>query len=339
MTGSSNAVVGSIYYFGDSIGYNINDCDLGYWPPGNICPVSPVGSAATQSFSLYPLKETSSRCYLPGRSTPVGRWVNGIAIYNAVNGESYNNQGSWRYITPIYEQNDYDICGGKPDASGIYSHRKFSKCLAQKTGDTGSDHSPVYGWMNDGFPIYGPYQSPYTVARSCWKTRTYTAASSTGCGSNYARSANCVPVNPYTFGIDKSKSSANAGPSTTSTVLSVEGYRISAASGLFFEDYYYDSTCTDVTGYTNYVYLDENNGHTHGDFGYHYHVTLDSFPYVAGPSFYGCAASTAGQVVTRYYLCVNFRIKKAIVVILLVVLVIIIFIINLINIIIAFIQY
>mmetsp|Transcript_22895 Transcript_22895/g.38187 ORF Transcript_22895/g.38187 Transcript_22895/m.38187 type:complete len:138 (+) Transcript_22895:992-1405(+) len=46
-------------------------------------------------------------------------------------------------------------------------------------------------------------------------------------------------------------------------------------------------------------YLDAYNGHSHGDYGYHYHVTLESdvqkiaaFPYFVGPKFRGCLSAT-----------------------------------------------
>jgi hypothetical protein len=67
---------------------------------------------------------------------------------------------------------------------------------------------------------------------------------------------------------------------------------ISAASGLFLQDYYWDKTCTAQGGPA----LDQYNGHTHDYLGYHYHVTrtrdangvfTEAFPYLAGPTLYG----------------------------------------------------
>ena len=39
--------------------------------------------------------------------------------------------------------------------------------------DDGSAHSPVHGFANDGYPIYGPYQDADTLAVSCWVERDY----------------------------------------------------------------------------------------------------------------------------------------------------------------------
>ena len=43
-------------------------------------------------------------------------------------------------------------------------------------------------------------------------------------------------------------------------------------------------------------YLDSFNGHDHDGLGYHYHVTIDAdgagtYPYMAGPKYYGCRAA------------------------------------------------
>lgn len=83
-----------------------------------------------------------------------------------------------------------------------------------------------------------------------------------------------------------------AGPSLTGTVSTQSGNTISAASGIYFEDYYYNSTCYAQGG----KYLDSHAGHSHQPMGYHYHVTIDSngvgtFPYVGGPRYYGCRST------------------------------------------------
>jgi hypothetical protein len=83
-----------------------------------------------------------------------------------------------------------------------------------------------------------------------------------------------------------------SGPSLTGTVSTQSGNTISAASGIYFEDYYYDSACYAQGG----AYLDSHAGHSHEPMGYHYHVTIDSvgtatFPYVGGPKYYGCRST------------------------------------------------
>ena len=44
------------------------------------------------------------------------------------------------------------------DSTGQYFHRSFTTCLSERIGDQlGIGHSPIYGWLNDGLPIYGPF--------------------------------------------------------------------------------------------------------------------------------------------------------------------------------------
>src|SRR4051794_19627072 len=70
----------------------------------------------------------------------------------------------------------------------------------------------------------------------------------------------------------------------------MSGNVISAASGIFYQDYWYNRSCTTC--------LDEHNGHDMQDGrGYHYHVTvrqnpaggrlIPTFPYTFGPTYAG----------------------------------------------------
>jgi hypothetical protein len=83
-----------------------------------------------------------------------------------------------------------------------------------------------------------------------------------------------------------------SGPSLTGTVSTQSGNTISAASGIYFEDYFFNSTCSAQGG----LCLDSHAGHSHEPMGYHYHVTIDStgaatFPYISGPKYYGCRST------------------------------------------------
>lgn len=103
-------------------------------------------------------------------------------------------------------------------------------------GDYGQGHSPVYGFSNDGYPIYGPYQAAATLALSCWAKRVYTSTSPTGCGSN---KRTCVLKDPLDY--TKGYTTVATGPAIGQTVDSYSGYSISAVSGVYFQDYYYDA--------------------------------------------------------------------------------------------------
>lgn len=282
-TGKTTAVAGSTYIWGQDLGYKSTACNLGYWPPGPSCPTK---SALTYTFDLTPGTETrAAGCYTPGGS--LGRFVNGVGIFNSKDGQSYNNGDIWHNNAPEFEIYDLDPCWGHA-AGGDYHHHNHPYCLAERLGDNGTSHSPIYGWIGDGYPLFGPYQAKDTLVQSCWKKRDYSASSATGC-SDGKRSCQLQDQWDYT----KGTKSVTSGPSLTTTVNSLSGNAISAASGIYFEDMYYDSACTSLGD----EYLDAYNGHSHDPYGWHYHVTIDSnllpvFPYIIGPKFKGCVAST-----------------------------------------------
>jgi hypothetical protein len=107
---------------------------------------------------------------------------------------------------------------------GIYSHRQFSKCLADRVGDDlGSSHSPVYGWIIDGFPIYGPYNDAGVLANSCWKRRDYSQVknATTGCGAGAYNKRGCLLKNMYDITAGTASLAADQyGPDIGRTILS-----------------------------------------------------------------------------------------------------------------------
>jgi hypothetical protein len=164
--------------------------------------------------------------------------------------------------------------------------------------DPGTAHSPIYGYVVDGYPIYGPWYANGVLAQSCWKKRDYAAGSPTGCGVAGART--CLLADQY----DTTKGTIpapDAGPNTGGTVPSpASGNVISTNSGLFLQDYYWDQTCTAQGGPA----LDQYNGHSHDNLGYHYHITrtvdasgnfTEAFPYLVGPTLYGAVADMSDQ--------------------------------------------
>ena len=254
--------------FGGNVGYIGSSCGLGYFPPTVSCPVP---KQTTVIFPLNPNVEGSTGGCFTASGSPIGYWVNGVAIYSPSSGHSYQNSDVWHYVNPVFDQYDVDICLGSVDStSGQYYQRTYSSCLMNRLGEVlGSDHSPIYGWMNDGIPVYGPYNGPSILAQSCWVKASYSSGTR----------------------VD--------GPSISSTVLSDSGNSISAASGLFFEDYSFDSSCYNILD-TDSPNLDYHNGHSHGDYGYHYHTTVDSslkptFPFVVGPKYKACLKNSPSR--------------------------------------------
>ena len=217
----------------------------------------------------------------------IGYWVNGISIFGASDGASYNNGNVWFSSALAFELYDLDICGGHA-ANGEYHHHQNPNCIQEMLGDTSdardstSGHSAIYGWMLDGYPVYGPYQANGLQATSCWKPRDYGASSATGCGTDNVRS--CVLNDPYDY--TQGTTTVTAGPLTTGSVTSQSGNTINTVSGVYIQDFYYNSSCTGSDAGA----LDEHNGHSHGDLGYHYHVT-ETYPFMGGPKYYGCQSS------------------------------------------------
>ncbi len=289
-SGKTTAVAGGISTFGANIGYKTSPpgCSQGYWPPESVCPVK---ASLSLTWNLQPAAETrTDGCFTPVLGV-IGYWVNGVSVFGASDGQSYKSASVWHNSAPEFEVYDLDVCNGHA-ANGNYHHHHFPRCLQLALGDTGNAHSPVYGWALDSFPIYGPFQSNAVYATSCWLPRDYQATSGTGC-SDSTRS--CTLLNPedVSQGV-VSVPVGSAGPSLTGTVTTQSGNVIAASSGVFVEDYYFSPSCAAQGG----KYLDSHNGHSHGDLGYHYHVTTNAegeglYPYMAGPKFYGCVSNGA----------------------------------------------
>jgi hypothetical protein len=283
--GSPTVSTGDVVEFGQDIGYDNFNCDLGYWPPGPECA---VGQDVSGLIPLEPVAAGDTDCETG--ADKLGLWVSGTAIYGWTDTQSYNNDGVWLNLATKLEVYDIDICGGHAGFGGEYHHHGSSSCLIDLLEDDGTGHSPIYGIAADGYPVYGPWQASDTLAQSCWKTRDYdTVDSETGCGESGVRSCTLIDPTDPSAGTE---TAASNGPSTSDTVLSLSSNEFLAESGLYYEDYWFDSSCPDLGDEA----LDVHNGHEHDDLGYHYHVTVelqddghftDVFPMHIGPSFAG----------------------------------------------------
>jgi len=293
IAGTTSAYAGQVVEFGEDIGYRSSrtNCTTtggdGYWPPGPECPTN---QGKQVYFPAEPAAQDDEDCETG--LGPIGLMVNGTSIFNWWDGQSVSNN-QWLTLAPIAEQYDVDICGGHA-AQGNYHHHFYTTCLANLVGDDASQHSPIYGYSADGYPLYGPYESTDTLAVSGWKTRDYGASvNEAGCDTEGERS--CVLVDPYD--ISKGVTQVANGPGTDETVTTLSGNRFVATSGYYFEDYYYAGEAVEGAR------LDENNGHdTQDGRGYHYHITLTkdengkltpAFPFTIGPNFKGKLGSNA----------------------------------------------
>jgi len=285
--GQTSATVGDVIVFGQNIGYNSSNQNCpttggeGYWPPGPVCPTN-------QNHAIYITHEpTPNTTDCETGLGMVGILLNGTSIFNWGDGQSYGNN-VWYNLAPVAEQFDVDICGGHA-ANGEYHHHFYTSCLANLLGDDGTNHSPLYGYMADGYPIYGPYESSGTLAVSGYEVRDYGASPSEG-GCNTPQQRTCT-LNSATDLSQGVNTNVTAGPDIGATVQTLSGNSLEAVAGYYFEDYYYSNKA--AVG----VQLDQHNGHNNNDGrGYHYHITLvknasdalvPAFPYTAGPNFYG----------------------------------------------------
>jgi len=292
IAGSTTANVGQVVEFGESIGYSSSHCSLGYWPPGPDCPIP---SSKSVNFPIQPVESGDPDCYTT--SGPVGMLINGVSIYNWWDGTSYKNKDVWHTMAAWSEYYDLDLCSGHA-TKGDYHHHTFPNCLALLLKDNGTKKSPIYGFAADGYPIMGPFISDGLLAKSCWQTRQYDDPSSpTGCGE--ANKRTCLLVDQYDYSKGTVQTS-NPGPDTTSTVRTRSGDLIQTSSGFYFEDHFYNSSCTEQGD----EYLDEFNGRYDRVYGYVYHSTISDltlnpdsiksvFPHFIGPRFFGNLHSNA----------------------------------------------
>lgn len=114
---------------------------------------------------------------------PLGLWVNGVALFNLLDGFAYDpatgrevmggsGTGLWVRNAVVVEQPTFDKSNAHQPQNGQYHYHDNPVALRYQLGDnvaydaaTGSyredlsrlHHSPILGWSDDGYPIYGPY--------------------------------------------------------------------------------------------------------------------------------------------------------------------------------------
>lgn len=124
--------------------------DIGPWA-GN--PNTPVNQNFVFKITRNPTQNTGTATVVGLGS--VGVWSNGVVMFNAKDGMSYNNAGIWNRNAYYWEGGSFDDCLGHPAPNGAYHHHVNPDCLYDKTAST--VHSPVIGYAFDGFPVYGAY--------------------------------------------------------------------------------------------------------------------------------------------------------------------------------------
>lgn len=215
-----------------------------------------------------------------------------------------SGDGIWRRNAAYGEIQTFDSCQGHQPGSGTYHYHVNPVCLRAQLNDnvvlvknsrvgafyqeksSGFTHSPILGWAQDGYPIYGPYgysdptnaSSPVRRIVPSFQLRNITTRTSLPAWSL-----------PNHTGISQTLTSSQYGPPVSA----------SYPLGRYLEDYDYIAGLGD---------LDQYNGRTtvtpeFPNGTYAYFVTIDSsgnpaFPYILSGQYYGTASGGQVQSVT-----------------------------------------
>ena len=121
--------------------------------PWNANPNTPVNKNFVFKITRNPTPNNGTLINTPLGHT--GVWSNGVSIFNAKDGMSYNNAGIWNRDALFYEGISFDSCLGHPSGQGEYHHHVNPTCLYNDADNV--NHSPIIGYAFDGFSIYGAY--------------------------------------------------------------------------------------------------------------------------------------------------------------------------------------
>ncbi len=232
--------------------------DIGPWEAN---PNIPSNQNFVYKINRYPEMNAGALIETPMGHT--GVWANGVSIFNAKDGMSYENEGVWNQNAVVVEAISFDECLGHPAPNGEYHHHLNPTCLYND--EDSLIHAPIIGYAFDGFPVYGAYgnknpdgSGEISKMYSSYQLRTITERTTLPDG----------------------------------TILSASEYGpdISAIYplGYYLEDFIFINGSGD---------LDEHNGRfcitpDYPDGIYAYFVTLDddgnaAYPYTFGPEYYG----------------------------------------------------
>ena len=218
-------------------------------------------------------------------------------------GGAASGDGIWRRNAAYGEILTFDTCEGHQPNDGDYHYHVNPLCLRAQLNDnvvlvrntrvgaiyqektSGWTHSPILGWAQDGYPIYGPYgYSDPTNPHSAIKR----IASSFQLRSITTRTSLPTWSLPNHSGVSQQLLTSQYGP-PVSTMYPL---------GRYIEDYDYVAGLGDLDQYNgrSTVTPDFPNG------TYAYFVTIDAngnpaFPYVISGQYYGAASGSMVQSV------------------------------------------
>ena len=126
--------------------------DIGPWTAN---PNTPSNQNFCFRINRNPQENTGTKTETP--MGHIGVWSNGVSIFNAKDGMSYNNGNIWYQDALYFEGISFDDCLGHPAQNGEYHHHVNPTCLYDDNDD--QNHSPIIGYAFDHFPIYFEYFS------------------------------------------------------------------------------------------------------------------------------------------------------------------------------------
>lgn len=146
----------------------------------------------TQAFPAYPTNQhvlykiprnpTVPTSKTQNKGGAIGYFVDGVAMFNSWDAQYWNgaaevgstgNSGYWNRDAYVNEGATFDPANAHQPGSGQYHYHANPPALRYLLGDhvnfnptnkaytestsTPTQHSPIIGWVADGYPIYGPY--------------------------------------------------------------------------------------------------------------------------------------------------------------------------------------
>jgi len=257
---------------------------------------------------------------------PIGLGVNGVAIYNGSDANSYASgsgqdspmgSGIWNRDALLNEGATFDPANAHQPPTGQYHYHVNPIALRYQLGDhvtytasgntyaeatSSPAHSPILGWAFDGYPIYGPYgySNPLSAAGGVRLMTSGFAKRNGSNGTDNLATTGRVSLPQWAAtaqGRSTSLSSGQQGP----------GVSTSRPIGYYMEDNAYLGDLGKVQG----VDFDLNQYNArycvtpdYPNGTYAYFVTLNSsatpvFPYLVGPQYLGNVSGGSVSSVTE----------------------------------------
>lgn len=262
----------------------------------------------------------------------IGYFVDGVAMFDSRDGyvwtgsaESSSGTGYWNRDAYVNESATFDPAYAHQEQTGTYHYHANPIALRYLIGDhvsysattktysestnTVTKHSPLLGWVRDGYPIYGPYGYSISNNAASGMRRMISGYVLRNGANGTDNLTNTVRVNLPAWA-QRLYGTNSAGPTDTST------YPV----GRYMEDKAYLGDLTNAATGQKYVMgtntfdLDEYNGRwcvtpefTNGTYAYFVSIATNGtpvFPYNIGRAFYanptGAVATISEPVTTNY---------------------------------------